>query len=82
MNIPTPDTDAALCLFDGKTEPYVPAETSRVIERERHELRNENRVLKKSLASAQAQLVKCQIQRERFHAQLRSKRPEDSTSPG
>lgn len=31
-------------------------------------------VLTTSLASTRAQLAKCQIQRERFHAQLRSKK--------
>jgi hypothetical protein len=31
-------------------------------------------VLRKSLASTQAQLAKCRVQRERFHAQLRSKK--------
>lgn len=43
------------------------------IERERNELRSENRVLRASLASTQSQLAKCRIQRERFHAQLRAK---------
>lgn len=35
-------------------------------------------VLTRSLASTRAQLAKCQVQRERFHAQLRAKK---STSP-
>lgn len=71
--MPTPETDAAKIYVGTSRLQYVEAKICEAIESERNDLRSELKIVRMSLASTQAQLAKCRIQRERFHSQLRSK---------
>jgi hypothetical protein len=77
MPADTPETNAAKIYIGTSRLQYVEAEICEKMERQRNELRSKLRIAETALASARGHLRKCQVDRERIHSQLRSRKSDE-----